>query len=321
MFVSDDCARGNAKACAKLRDVCEGSECEDLDFEGAPLDENGFPKMDFDVVILGGTLGIFYGMALQLKGLKVCVVTPRDLKGQEQEWNCGIDDLLELKRLNILTPEDIDASVTTRFGGTRVGFKNREVTPLTGGLYDNNGVGYECYVDEVLNLGVSPKILIERVANRFKMMGGVVRERCPLKGVAVSELVGTAVDLGSYDPQEDVEPITAKLVLDCLGYASPIARQQRYGVKPDGICAVFGSCAGGYNPERNRIGDVMYTFMELADFDENGKHQYFWESFPVGTNWTFFPAAEKSFLDSFSTGSPRARELDGSGVLSDVKTT
>ena len=65
----------------------------DLDYEGPPLDEFGNPIMDYDVAVLGGTLGIFYATALQLRGLKVCVVAPRELKGQDQEWNVGMDDL------------------------------------------------------------------------------------------------------------------------------------------------------------------------------------------------------------------------------------
>ena len=51
-FVSDDCARGNAKGQSKLRDVCSRAddveECMDLDYEGPPLDDFGQPIMEFD---------------------------------------------------------------------------------------------------------------------------------------------------------------------------------------------------------------------------------------------------------------------------------
>lgn len=319
-FVSDDCARGNAKCCAKLRAVCEQTECTDLDYEGPELDDFGQPIMDYDVVILGGTLGIFYGMALQLKGLKVCVVSPRDLKGQDQEWNVAKDDLLELQRLSILSSGDIDACVTTVFDGTRVGFKNREVTPLTGGLRENEGTGFECYLNGVLNLGVSPRVIIERTARNFKAIGGVVRERCPLGGVAVSPQVGCAVDLGSYNPDEQVEPITAKLVLDCMGYGSPVARQQRYGQRPDSMCMVFGSSAGGYNADRNRFADAMYSFNGLQDFGSNGNHQYFWETFPVGTKLTPPQRSDKEWFDKVAFGNLKDVPTQGQ-VTSDVKTT
>lgn len=41
-------------------------------------------------------------------------------------------------------------------------------------------------------------------------------------------------------------PVTARLVLDCMGHASPAVQQLRWGHKPDGVCLVVGSCASGF---------------------------------------------------------------------------
>ncbi|CAB9520445.1 Inherit from NOG: fad dependent oxidoreductase [Seminavis robusta] len=256
-FVTQDGAQGNPQCWAKLREQ-EGK------------------KLDYDVVICGGTLGIFFATALQLKGLNVCVLEAGALRGREQEWNISMDELLELKELGVLSQEDIDAAVKTEFPACRSGFKNKEVTPTVGGYFEN-GVGYELTTDDVLNLGVAPAVLIERVGKRFQELGGTLREKTPLKGVCTSEAVGAAVDLGN-----DEEPVTTNLVLDCMGNASPISRQQRYGMKPDGICAVVGSCASGFEKETNLIGDIIYTNTEMQDKGENGMLQYFWEAFPVG---------------------------------------
>ena len=95
--------------------------------------------------------------------------------------------------------------------------------------------------------------------------------------MVVSESIGAAIDLG-----EDEEPITSRLVLDCMGNGSPISRQQRYGMKPDGVCCVVGSCASGFDKESNLEGDIIYTNSEIQDKGENGQLQYFWEAFPVG---------------------------------------
>jgi flavin-dependent dehydrogenase len=256
-FVTEDGASGNPKCWAKLR-------------------EQQNKELDYDIVICGGTLGIFFATALQMKGHKVCVLEAGKLQGREQEWNISMDELLELLGLGVLTEEDIDAAITTEFPACRAGFKNREVTPTKGG-YFTNGVGYECETPDVLNLGVAPAVLLERVGKRFKELGGVIKEDTRLQGVVVSESVGTGIDLG-----EENEPITARLVLDCMGNGSPISRQQRYGMKPDGICAVVGSCAAGFDKETNLIGDIIYTNTEMQDKGENGMMQYFWEAFPVG---------------------------------------
>ena len=258
-FVTDDGSQGNPRAWAKLRAHAEDS---------TPL--------DYDVAVCGGTLGIFIALALQIKGLNVAVIEAGKLQGREQEWNISMKELEELVDLGVLTKEIIDEAVTTEFPGCRSGFKNSEVTPLEGGYFEN-GVGYECFTPGVLNLGVSPSVLIKSVAERFRERGGTVLEGTPLKGICISDSIGAAIDMGDGD-----EPITAKLVLDCMGNASPISRQQRYGRKPDGVCAVVGSCAGGYDKESNVLGDIIYTNNEIQDKGPNGKLQYFWEAFPVG---------------------------------------
>jgi flavin-dependent dehydrogenase len=256
-FVATDGAFGSPKAWEKLRNSVE-------------------KDLDYDVVVCGGTLGIFFAMYLQSQGHNVCVVEAGNLRGREQEWNISMDELEELKELGVLTQEDIDAVITTEFPACRSGFKNKEVTPLKGGYFEN-GVGFECLTPDVLNLGVAPARLLERVSERFLAIGGVIKEKTRLSGVCVSELVGSAIDLG-----EDQEPITTRLVLDCMGNASPISAQQRYGKKPDGICCVVGSCAGGYDAKSNLFGDIIYTNQPIVTKKGKGSNQYFWEAFPVG---------------------------------------
>lgn len=241
----------------------------------AKLKEQQDKHLDFDIVVCGGTLGIFFATALQLKGHKVCVLEAGKLRGREQEWNISMDELLHLKALGVLSQEDIEHAVQTEFPGCRSGFKNEEVQ-ITGG-YQTNGIGYECFTENVLNLGVSPKVLIERVANRFESLGGVVKQETKLQKVFVMKAIGAALDLG-----QETEPLTASLVIDAMGNGSPVSRQQRFGYKPDGICVVVGSCASGFNAETNLLGDIIYTNTKIQDKGENGKMQYFWEAFPVG---------------------------------------
>ena len=257
VFVIDDGGSGNPMVWAKLN---------------AQRDK----ELDYDVVVSGGTLGIFFGMALLLQGHSVCVVEAGKLRGREQEWNISMEELQELVKLGVLSQEDIEAAVQTEFPVCRSGFKNMEVTPLAGGYFDND-VGFECDTPDVLNLGISPAILIERVTDRFTRLGGVVKEDTRAQAVHISSSGGMAVDLGS-----DFEPITGRLLLDCMGNASPITRQQRWGTKPDGVCAVVGSCASGFDAESNLNGDIIYTNTPIMDKGKNGQYQYFWETFPVG---------------------------------------
>jgi hypothetical protein len=51
-------------------------------------------------------------------------------------------------------------------------------------------------------------------------------------------------------------------MLDAMGNGSPISKQIRGPVEPDGVCIVVGSCASGYNAANNTYSDVIYTGVE-----------------------------------------------------------
>ena len=53
-----------------------------------------------------------------------------------------------------------------------------------------------------------------------------------------------------------------------MGNGSPITRQQRFGLKPDGVCAVVGSCASGFDAATNTVGDIIYTNTPIQDKGE-----------------------------------------------------
>jgi len=211
--------------------------------------------LDYDVIVAGGNIGIFFAMTLQMKGYSVCLIEGDDLGSDQEDWHVSMNELQELKNLGILSDDDIDDAVLTVLPGCRVGV---------------------CEIKGIKNLGVSSSILIDRVAQRFKTWGGTILEQSPIMGVAISDYTGAAIDLG-----EGREPVTANLVLDCIGSSSPMARQERYGKKPDGILAVVGSCASGFNKNTNKQGDLMHTNPKIEDKGKHGKHQYFWEAFPV----------------------------------------
>ncbi len=291
-FVTTDGALGNPDSWKILREqYSSASDSEKV----------GEKYLDFDVVVCGGTLGIFIATALQMKGHNVCVIEGGELRGREQEWNISMKEMLELVELKVLTMDDLDAAIKTEFPACRSGFKNKEgethpgssfihtvifcslftfpsitnIAPTTGSYFEN-GIGYECLTPDVLNLGVAPAILIENVKQRFIQSGGVVKEQTPIKGIVISDNYGGAIDIGDKG-----DPVTSRLILDCMGNNSPISRQQRYGLKPDGVCCVVGSCAGGFDKETNTVGDIIYTNSEIQNKGEQGSLQYFWEAFPV----------------------------------------
>ena len=137
-------------------------------------DESG----SFDVVISGGTLGIFYAAALQRKGYKTAVIERGKVAGREQEWNISRKELQALVRLQILSNEDIEEIVSIEFNPVRVGFK-------TDTSQNTKNPGFEVYVHDILNLGVKPDRLIELMKSKYESLGGTILEDTSLSRVDV----------------------------------------------------------------------------------------------------------------------------------------
>jgi lycopene cyclase CruP len=55
--------------------------------------------------------------------------------------------------------------------------------------------------------------------------------------------------------QGSTRQLTGRLLIDCMGNASPIVGQMRWGQKPDGICLVVGTCARGF--PNNTTGELL----------------------------------------------------------------
>jgi lycopene cyclase CruP len=83
---------------------------------------------EYDVVVSGGTLGVFLAAALQLRGLSTAVLERGKLRGRSQEWNISRSEMESLVKLGILSEDELEEVINAEFNPVRVGFKVR--TPM-----------------------------------------------------------------------------------------------------------------------------------------------------------------------------------------------
>ncbi|KAG6748686.1 hypothetical protein POTOM_048615 [Populus tomentosa] len=236
----------------------------------------------FDVVVCGGTLGIFIATALSAKGLQVGVVERNILKGREQEWNISRKELLELVDVGILEENDIEQAIAMNFNPNRCGFEDKG----------------EIWVKDILNLGVSPVKLIEIVKKRFISLGGVIFEGCSVSSISIYE------DASVLQLAEG-NILSSRLIIDAMGNFSPVVKQIRRGKKPDGVCLVVGSCARGFKD--NSASDIIYSSSSVKKVGDS-EAQYFWEAFPAGSG----PLDRTTYMFTYVSpqpGSPKLEEL------------
>ncbi|KAG6750087.1 hypothetical protein POTOM_047165 [Populus tomentosa] len=236
----------------------------------------------FDVVVCGGTLGIFIATALSAKGLQVGVVERNILKGREQEWNISRKELLELVDVGILEENDIEQAIAMNFNPNRCGFEDKG----------------EIWVKDILNLGVSPVKLIEIVKKRFISLGGVIFEGCSVSSISIYE-DASVLKLAKGNI------LSSRLIIDAMGNFSPVVKQIRRGKKPDGVCLVVGSCARGFKD--NSASDIIYSSSSVKKVGDS-EAQYFWEAFPAGSG----PLDRTTYMFTYVSpqpGSPKLEEL------------
>ncbi|KAF4382694.1 hypothetical protein F8388_015522 [Cannabis sativa] len=236
----------------------------------------------FDVIVCGGTLGVFIATALCSKGLRVAIVEKNVLKGRDQEWNISRKELLELVKVGILAEDDIEEITAAKFNPNRCGFEGKG----------------EIWVEDILNLGILPAKLIEIMKTRFVSLGGVIFEGCTLSSISVyDDAVVTLLADGNI--------LSSKLIIDATGNFSPIVKQIRRGRKPDGVCLVVGSCARGFGS--NSTSDVIYSSSTIRKVG-NSVVQCFWEAFPAGSGPTDRTTYMFTYIDP-QPGSPKLEEL------------
>ncbi|XP_062196200.1 uncharacterized protein LOC133899239 isoform X1 [Phragmites australis] len=236
----------------------------------------------FDVLVCGGTLGIFVATALSSKGLRVGIIERNIIKGREQEWNISRKELMEIVETGILSEAEVERIISSDFNPVRCGFENKG----------------EIWLENILNLGISPAKLVEIMKERFISSGGAIFEGKSLSSISVHD------DLAVVK-LSDGDSLSCRLVVDAMGNFSPIVRQIRSGRKPDGVCLVVGACARGF--DRNTTGDIIFSSSSVKRAGNSGV-QLFWEAFPAGSGPTDRTTYMFTYVDP-KFGGPKLEEL------------
>nr|CAD1826594.1 unnamed protein product [Ananas comosus var. bracteatus] len=234
----------------------------------------------FDVIVCGGTLGVFVATALSSKGLHVGIVERNILKGREQEWNISRKELMELVKLGLLSEEEIEQITAIKFNPNRCGFEKKG----------------DIWVEDILNLGVSPVKLLEIMKKRFISLGGIIFEGKSLSSICIYDDVAIL-------QLNDGEALSCRLVIDSMGNFSPVVRQIRRARKPDGVCLVVGSCARGFC--NNTTSDIIFSSSSVKKAG-NSVAQYFWEAFPAGSG----PTDRTTYMFTYVDAQPGALKLE-----------
>lgn len=269
--------------------------------------------VEYDVCVCGGTLGIFVACVLQQQGIKTCLVEKRAVEGRTQEWNISKNDYYVLEKLGVLTRDELESCIATKWSHDRIAFHNSSK---------------DIWVSDALDLGIYPRALIALLKEKFLEHGGHILENTMFRKATVyddcvdvslhptgaSAEHWTAADMNRpgefhahHAQPNNKKRLTCRIVVDCMGHYSSIVKQMRHGQREDGMVIVVGGCMypGNEATQQQTSADLLVTIDDSKD-----DMQYFWESFPAegGRMQTVYmfaysdaDSARPDFADIFDT--------------------
>ncbi|KAK9856812.1 hypothetical protein WJX84_011164 [Apatococcus fuscideae] len=243
-----------------------------------------------DIVVLGGTLGIFAAAALQLQGKNVVVIERGQVKGRDQEWNISRAEMQVFVELGLLSDADLEKVLVTEFNPVRMGFEGST----------------EIITHDVLNCGVLPSCMVALVKHKFLQAGGKIIEGASFERadvyedcaiISLVEKAGQSQGAGGAGGagaqlqtvhaaaanEQEQRQIRCEVVVDALGSFSPISAQSRKGRKPDSVVLLVGTCAQGL--PKTSSADLLWSFTPI---NKDRGLQYFWEAFPARDGLTTY---------------------------------
>ena len=118
----------------------------------------------------------------------------------------------------------------------------------------------------ILNTGVKPSLLLDAIAATLRQKRGRPGNK-PYPGYR-SGRMEAELDTSPLDGGDGPGAITARLVVDCMGFASPIVRQ-RGGDRNRTGCASWLAPAPALEQSANESADLIYTTTDITAIDQS----------------------------------------------------
>jgi len=239
--------------------------------------ENSDPTPPFDLVYVGGALGVIHAAVMARLGYRVLLLERLPFGRMNREWNISRAEFQSLIDLGLFTAEEFESLIAKEYVD---GFHK---------FFDANNPSRAkariLHTPTVLNVALASDKLLRMCGDRLKAAGGEIWDETEFERAEISD---DRVTLFAHHSPTDTPRIAeARLLVDAMGTASPIAWQINQGRAFDSVCPTVGAViSGGFAPEvwDDQYGDVLNSHGDIS----RGR-QLIWELFPgEGDDLTFY---------------------------------
>ncbi|HEY9770000.1 MAG TPA: flavin-dependent dehydrogenase [Coleofasciculaceae cyanobacterium] len=267
-------------------------------------------QQEYDLIYIGGALGVIHAAVMAQKGYRVLLVERLPFGRMNREWNISRDEFQSLIDLGLFTAQEFESVIAAEYID---GFSK---------FFDAYNPDYLkakiLHTPKVLNVAIDAEKLLRFCGDKLLQAGGEIWDETEFIRANVSD-TGVTVKL-THLPTQISKQATARLLIDAMGTASPIAWQLNGGRTFDSVCPTVGAVIeSGFAPE---VWDKDYGDVLNSHGDISRGRQLIWELFPGGNGeLTFYlfhyhqvhpknPGSLLEMYEDFFTILPEYRRCD-----------
>ncbi|MEM1281133.1 MAG: flavin-dependent dehydrogenase, partial [Cyanobacteria bacterium P01_H01_bin.152] len=223
----------------------------------------------FDLVYVGGALGVIHAAVMANLGYRVLLIERLPFGRMNREWNISRQEFQSLIKLGLFTEEEFEDLIAREY---QDGFNK---------FFDANNPAVAkapvLHTPTVLNIALNSEALLKRCGEKLLAAGGTIWDETEFDQANVGD---NEVTVQAHHRATGVaKTAQARLLIDAMGTASPIAWQLNNGRAFDSVCPTVGACvSGGFEPAvwDSTYGDVLFSHGDIS----RGR-QLIWELFPA----------------------------------------
>lgn len=221
----------------------------------------------YDLVYVGGALGVIHAAVMARLGYKVLLIERLPFGRMNREWNISRGELQSLINLGLFTEAEIEELIAREY---KDGFNK---------FFDGNNPAHLkaniLYTPTVLNVAIASELLLKKCGEKLLAAGGEIWDETEFTRADVDKNRAQIFTKNIVTGEEKIAQ--ARLVMDAMGTASPIAAQLNKGRPFDSVCPTVGAVIKGFDQE---VWDADYGDVLNSHGDISRGRQLIWELFP-----------------------------------------
>ena len=232
-------------------------------------DNNTTSRPVFDLIYIGGALGIVHAAVMAKLGYRVLLIERMPFGRMNREWNISRSEFQSLIDLGLFTVAEFDRVIANEYVDGFHKFFDANNPPQAKAKI--------LHTPTVLNIAIDAERFLKLCGEKLREAGGEIWDETEFERADINPDQVTIY--AKHLPTQKDRQITARLLVDAMGTASPIAWQLNGGRAFDSVCPTVGAVISeGFD---SGVWDSHYGDVLNSHGDISRGRQLIWELFPA----------------------------------------